>query len=61
MYEVNQETLHYERMIHIKEGEIKLVKEKMQDAIKVQENMKSLVMSQGKQLDVAEVNIDKAN
>ena len=36
MVEVNQETLHYERMIEIKEKEILTIKDRMQGALKVQ-------------------------
>jgi t-SNARE complex subunit (syntaxin) len=48
-------------MIEIKEKEIKVIKGRMVDALKVQEDMKSLVYSQGKKLDVAEDNINNAN
>ena len=38
MVEVNQETVHYERMIGIKEKEILTIKDRMQDALKVQQD-----------------------
>jgi t-SNARE complex subunit (syntaxin) len=61
MHEVNQETLHYECMIEQKEKEINTIKNRMVDALKVQEDMKGLVYSQGKKLDIAEDNINRAN
>ena len=61
MVELNQETLHYERMIEIKQKEIRQIKDKMVDALKVQEDMKNMVFEQGEMLDVAEDNIDNAN
>jgi t-SNARE complex subunit (syntaxin) len=61
MHEVNQETLHYERMIEMKEKEINVIKGRMHDALKVQEDMKGLVYAQGEKLDVAEENINRAN
>ena len=47
MVEVNQETVHYERMIGIKEKEILTIKDRMQDALKVQQEMQNLVNEQG--------------
>jgi t-SNARE complex subunit (syntaxin) len=61
MHEVNQETLHYERMIEIKEKEIFVIKGRMVDALKVQEDIKGLVYTQGDKLNVAEENINNAN
>lgn len=61
MVEVNQETLHYERMIEIKQKQIRQIKDKMVDALKVQEDMKNMVFEQGETLNVAEDNIDNAN
>jgi t-SNARE complex subunit (syntaxin) len=60
MHEVNQETLHYERMIELKENEIRTIKDRMQDALKVQEDMKNLVFEQGDRLNEVEDNIDSA-
>jgi hypothetical protein len=37
MVEVNQESLHFERMIEIKEKEIEAIKNRMQGALQVQE------------------------
>ena len=61
MVEVNQQTLHYERMIEIKEKEIIQIKGRMVDALKVQQDMKNMVFEQGEMLDVAQANIDNAN
>lgn len=61
MHEVNQETLHYERMIELKENEIRTIKDRMQDALKVQQDMKNLVYEQGAVLNEVEDNIDSAN
>lgn len=47
MHEVNQETLHYECMIELKEKEINTIKNRMVDALKVQEDMRGLVYAQG--------------
>lgn len=61
MHEVNQETLHYECMIELKEKEINTIKNRMVDALKVQEDMRGLVYAQGEKLNVAEENINRAN
>jgi len=48
-------------MIEIKEKEIKEIKGRMVNALKVQEDMQSLVYEQGAKLDIAEENINQAN
>jgi hypothetical protein len=40
-------------MIEMKEKEINVIKGRMVDALKVQEDMKGLVYSQGEKLDIA--------
>ena len=61
MVEINEETLHYERMIEIKEKEIKTIKDRMVGALKVQEDLKTMVFEQGERLDDVEGNIDDAH
>lgn len=61
MVEINQETYHYERMIQIKEQEINTIKERMHDALKVQQEMQFMVNEQGERIDLAEGHLEDAN